>query len=126
MTQSSRYILILAGFILFLVAAPVIIMYVRGFTYDFKNNKFVSTGILAVRSDPKSANVYLDGKLKRKNSADLKFLAPREYDLELQKDGYLTWSKRLQVRPGQVTWAGPVGSKIFLFHSNPENRNLAQ
>ncbi len=120
MTKKFRYILITAGFAVFLILAPLFTLYVRGVVYDFKKNSFVKTGILAIKTEPKEINIFLDGKLKKKKSGNIKFLKPKEYQIELKKEGYFDWSKKLIIEPGQVTWAGNSFQKLYLLKKNSE------
>jgi len=124
MTKKSRYILIIIGFAVFLISAPLIILYVRGVAYDFSKNSFIKTGILAVKTEPKNVNIFLDGKLKQKNSGNIRFLKPKEYQIELKKDGYFNWSKRLPIEPGQVTWVGNSFQKLYLLKNNHEAETI--
>jgi hypothetical protein len=126
MNKKIRYSLIAAGFIVFFILAPLIVMYVRGLTFDFAQKKFVQTGILAIRSEPKDAQVFLDGKLVLKSAGDLKFLLPKEYTLALRKNGFFDWGKRLEVVENQVTWASPPFGKIFLFLNPPKISTLSE
>lgn len=105
---------------MFFILAPLMVMYVRGLTFDFTQKKFVQTGILAVRTEPPDTEVWLDGKLWRKTSGDIRFLLPREYNLSLRKNGYFEWSKRLAIKQDRVTWAGPLSGKIFLLLNPPK------
>lgn len=126
MTKKSRYLLLLAGFITFLILAPIIVLYVRGITYDFSKKTFVTTGILAVRSAPKDAQIFLNQKLKRKSAGDIKFLIPGEYQVTLKKEGYHDWNKRLAINSGQVTWASPAFNNINLLYKTPLLQNQIQ
>ncbi len=110
----------------FLIVAPVIVMYVRGITYDFNKKTFISTGIFAIRTDPQDAKIFIDKKISRKKSGDIKFLIPGEYAINIQKDGYFPWNKRLNIEPGQVTWVTPYGGKTYLLKQASEKKNLAQ
>lgn len=124
MTKKSRYAILAVGFIFFLIAAPVIVLYVRGVSYDFKNKTFVKTGILGVRSVPDDAEIFLNGRLKRNSAGDVKFLLPGEYQVSLKKSGFSEWSKRLNVTAGQVAWASPAFSSIYLFFQDPPVQDL--
>src|SRR6185436_4945171 len=105
MTQKSRYLLLLLGFVVFAILAPLTVLYVRGISFNFKTGKFLPTGMLAIRSDPGTVDVFLNGKLIRKKAGDFPFLTPGDYHIELKKEGYSSWSKHLGVLPGQVSWA---------------------
>lgn len=115
MTRRTRYLLIAMCFLIFLILAPLMVMYVRGIHYDFQNRRFVSTGILTMRTDPKSVDIFLDDQLARTKDGDIKFLEPGEYAVSIKKDGYFDWSKRLTVKENQVTWASPVPNTLHLF-----------
>jgi hypothetical protein len=119
MTKKSRYLLILVGFIFFLILAPLIVLYVRGISYDFASRDFIHTGILAVRTEPKDVDIYLDGKLKRSGSGDISFLKKDQYQITLKSKNYQDWNKRLSISAGQVTWANQQNNYIYLFYSNP-------
>lgn len=124
MNKKLRYSLIGSGFIIFLVLAPLLVFYVKGLNYDFQNGHFVQTGIIAIKADPKDAAVFLDGNKVSDSIKDLQFLEPKAYDLQLEKNGYFSWKKRLEVNEGQVTWASPASGKIFLFYSAPQTSAL--
>ncbi len=122
MTKKIRYLILALGFVVFIILAPVIVLYVRGMVYDFKTHSFVSTGILAIRTDPKNADIYLNGKLKSKTSGDIKFLLPGEYEVTFKKQGYNDWTKRLVIQQSQVTWASPYLNKTYLLLKNPGSK----
>ncbi len=117
--------MIVIGFVIFLILAPLIVLYVRGITYDFSSGQFVQTGILAVHTNPASAGISLNGKLASKTSADIKFLPPKEYDITVNQPGYRPWEKRLRVTEGKVTWASPPSGYIYLFLASPASMTLA-
>lgn len=117
--------MLLLGFVVFLILAPAIVLYVRGITYDFSKKTFVTTGILAIRSEPKDAGIYLNNKLRKASSGDIKFVVPGEYEVSVKKDGYFTWSKRLIIESGQVAWGSPAFNKIFLLLKNPPAKTFA-
>ncbi len=114
MNRKIRYSILAAGAAAFVVLAPIIILYVRGISFNFKTRQFTATGILALRSEPKEAKVFLDNKLTREDVSDIKFLLPGEYEVALKKPGYYDWSKRLKIEAGQVTWGNPINGKIYL------------
>jgi hypothetical protein len=116
MTRRSRYIILLIGFIAFLIGAPLIVLYIRGMSFDPETGKLVNTGILAVRSEPKDSAIYLDGDLKEEEEADIKFLRPKEYELVLRKPDYFDWRKRVSIKANEVTWAQGSTDKIHLLY----------
>ncbi|HVY67456.1 MAG TPA: PEGA domain-containing protein [Patescibacteria group bacterium] len=125
MSKTIRYSLIALGFLIFLIGAPLIVLYVRGITYDFKEHEFVQTGILGVRVNPNDAEVYLNGRLLRRGSGDVDFLPPAEYQVTLKKPGYFDWGKRLAVAPGQVTWANPENQDVHMLLAGQAAKELS-
>ena len=87
--------------------------YARGYRLDFETFKFQPNGILVLKSEPDGASVYLNGELKGATNANLS-IAPGTYDLEIKKDGYLSWYKRVVIEEEIVTQA-----TISLFKSVP-------
>jgi len=87
--------------------------YARGYKFDFKALKFQPNGILVIKSEPDGASVYIDGNLKTATNATLS-LSPGVYDVEVKKDGYFSWYKRLTIDKEIVTQAS-----ISLFRNVP-------
>lgn len=124
MKKRTRYLLLVFGFILFLIIAPIIVLYVGGFSYDSSNNRYVRTGILVVSTEPENAEVFLDGELKDTSPSRFKFLKPGSYNITIKKDGYHTWSKKLEVQSNKVTWAAIGIDHIFLLKESPEIKTI--
>lgn len=124
MTKKTRTILFFTFAALFVLAAPTVLFYSQGYRFDFETKKVVQTGGLYFKVAPRSAQVYLNGKLKGTtslftNSALVENLLPKTYYAEIKKDGYRSWQKTLEVKESQVTEA----KNILLF---PENINFAK
>lgn len=87
--------------------------YARGYKFNFKTFEFQPNGILVIKSEPDGASVYINGELKTATNANIS-IAPGIYDIEVKKDGYLTWYKRLTIEKEIVTQA-----TISLFKNAP-------
>lgn len=87
--------------------------YARGYKFNFKTLKFQPNGILVLKSEPDGASVYINGELETATNANIS-IAPGVYDIEVKKDGYLTWYKRLTIEKEVVTQA-----TISLFKNAP-------
>lgn len=74
----------------------------RGYRFDLETYRFSANGILVIKSEPDGASIYVDGDLKGATNSNLK-LAPGSYDVEIKKEGYLTWSKRLTIKKEEVS-----------------------
>src|SRR3989344_5070268 len=120
MTLTKRYALVTLGIIIFLVAAPVFILGIRGYIYDFENKRLVKTAILVIKTEPKGAEIAINGpkQVSKKSNTTLRFLPGGDYDISIVKDNFHSWQKRLVVRGGVVTWAADL-DKIYLLPKNP-------
>lgn len=78
--------------------------YARGYRFNIKTFEFTPNGILVIKSEPDGASVYINGELKTATNATIS-LPPGSYDIEVKKDGFMTWSKRIQIEKEIVTQA---------------------
>lgn len=107
MTLRSRIILILCGITAFLIVAPAAILLARGYSFDLKAFRLIGTGIITIKTDPKGADIYLDGKKNKTTPAVLRLLLPKEYEVRLAKIGYRDWHKKITVHERMVTSISP-------------------
>ncbi len=113
MDKTTRYLILLFIFIIFLALAPLIVLYVSGKGLSFNDNP-AGTGILDVQTNPSGAKVYLDGKTFDNSPTTIRFIKQGTYDIEIKKDGYHSWRKRLFIEAGKVTYAGTLDDTIKL------------
>lgn len=112
MTKIRIFVFLLT--ILIVGAAGIFVSYyARGYRFDFKSGKFQPNGILVIQSEPTGASVYIDGDLKAATNANIS-LSPGTYDVEVRKDGYFTWYKRMVIQKEIVTQA-----TVSLFKNAP-------
>lgn len=117
MTRRIRRLLLYSAILFFIVATPSILFYAWGYSFDWQNKKPVLTGGLYLKSFPKKAEVYLNDKLKKKETpAFIKRLLPKEYQVKITKQGFHPWQKKLRVESKLVTEA----RNILLIPLNPE------
>lgn len=115
MTLTHRRLLYLVFFLIFFASAPIVIKLAEGYKFDWHNFGWQKAGVLFLESKPASAAIYLDGeKTDYQTTARLKTLLPGEYQVEIKKDGYLSWSKKLKINAGETTFA----QYIRLFKEN--------
>lgn len=74
----------------------------RGYQFDSVTYKFLANGILVGKSDPDGASIYVDGNLRGATNTNLK-LAPKSYEIEIKKNGYISWKKKLTIKKEEVT-----------------------
>ncbi len=91
--------------ILFIILAPSVILWALGYRIDFKNYKVAQTGILYIKTDQSSFDVFLDGQktFSNKKTITIKSLLPKDYSVKIEKQGYYTWSKDITIDPQKIT-----------------------
>lgn len=80
------------------------IKFAKGYRPDFKSKEIKGTGLLVVNSLPQGAQVFLNSKLTTATDDTLNLL-PGEYLIEIKKDGYIPWQKKLTIEAEVVTQA---------------------
>src|SRR3989338_1924050 len=110
MTKRSRTILFLFLGAVFLAGTPAIIFYSQGYRFDWQERWFSQVGAFYLNINPAQAEVFVNdqsiGRTTRILGTTLaeNFL-PNTYLIRVEKEGYHSWEKRLQVFPRQVTEA---------------------
>lgn len=91
----------------------VVSLYARGFRFDSRAFRFVSNGIMVIKSVPDGAQIFVNGELSGATDTTTP-LTPGDYDISLRKDGYMTWNKRVSIDKEVVTEVD-----AYLFRSVP-------
>ena len=95
--------------IIFLIFAPVIILYSMGWRYDFAGRTVVHTGVVTVSTQPERATVSIDGAMAAgKTPTVIKNVLPGRHKIEIQRDNYFSWYKWLQVDAAFATLVNDV------------------
>lgn len=103
----------------FLVSAPIVVLYTAGYRYHFGSGKIVQTGLLSVSSIPRGADIVVDGVLmSEKTPAAIDNIIPGMHEVRIEKSGYTTWQKTLDVYSKQTTFA----REVVLFLDAPPER----
>ena len=117
MRLKTRFSLIGVGIVLFLIATPLLVLYARGFKFDFNTRQIVKTGALVVKTEPTKADVFLnDKKQADPTPSTIRFLLPGDYTVRVEKSDYQPWTKRFSLRSQLVTWAAADRDTITLFY----------
>lgn len=103
MTFRFRISLLITGFLVFILVGPAIVLFARGYSYDFENHRFLKTGALVIRTEPRGADVYLEGKLIGSAPLTKRLLLPDEYYVEVKKTEFRPWQKHVAISPQGVT-----------------------
>jgi PEGA domain len=123
MAYKTRIGILIGAILVFLILAPIVVLYTAGYRYNTKKMRVEKVGIIFVRSRPSGANIYLNGKKRTETTpARLRDLLPGDYDVKISKNGYSDWEKTLPVGSELTTFA----ESIALFkNSVPEEINSA-
>jgi len=89
-----RNSIVIVFFTLILIAT---IAYARGYRIDVQRGTMTSTGIMAISSNPQTAQVYVNGILK--GVTDLHLTLPSgKYTVEVKKEGYSSWKREFVLK----------------------------
>lgn len=112
--MSKRFLFTLI-FIGILAAAAITAAFVaKGYRFSPQSGGLTGTGILSVTSIPDQASVYLDDHLTTATNTNINSLIPKSYAVQITKEGFIPWEKKIDVREGLVTEI-----KATLFRSIP-------
>lgn len=111
MTLNVRRLIYIIFILIFLLAAPVILLYTAGYNYNFKRGNFLKTGVLMVDAKPTDAHFKIDNRLYNDSlPARISNLKPKDYNIEVERAGYWPWKKTLSLGSGETVFA----TNIFL------------
>jgi len=104
---------------IFVGVAVLLIASAKGFKLEQKGFNFglKKTGTLIITSQPAGAKIYINGKLSKKNTGSNLFstkinnLFKGKHNLRIEKEGYIPWSKEIEIEEEAVTWANYI--KLF-------------
>jgi Tol biopolymer transport system component len=85
------------------VATVVAIFFGKGYQININGRVVDKTGMLVVKSQPDGGKIFLDGEWKSATPNTFSNLRPKTYLLRVEKQGYGTWEKQVNVYPELVT-----------------------
>lgn len=103
MDKRIRTTLLFLALLLFIVAAPIVVLYAIGYRFVATGNPTVPVGVLFVESAPRGARMYVDGKLEGTTPQAVTSLPEGQVHVRLEKDGYDSWEKTVDVHPTKTT-----------------------
>ncbi len=121
MTRRTKRTFFLTLTVFFLITSFSAISYSLGWRFDWNTKKITQPGLFYFKVLPKSAQIYLNDKLKKKTdfffgSALIDNLLPKKYRVEIKKEGFYSWEKTLEIKERQATEA----KNIVLIPKNPK------
>lgn len=115
---NKRFLYTMLSAVAILIGTAIAIQYAKG-NFRFTDKGFVQgTGLLSANSFPTAAEVIIDGKLITATD-DTMYLEPGEYEIEIVKDGYNSWKKRVRIEKELV-----VQTNATLFPKAPSLTTL--
>src|SRR6056297_945502 len=125
MSAKTRFTLFIICFLIFIIGAPSVILYSRGYRFDIENRELTKTGGFFIEVEPTRTDIYLDGKREKRTdlffgSSFIKNLIPKKYNIKLVKEGYHAWKKNLEIKEQTVTEV----TNVSLIPKNPEQEKI--
>lgn len=103
----KKQILITLFILLFLgIGTTIAILYGKGYRFDFTGSKSIlkGTGLLVATSTPDGASVFVNDHLTTATNNTIN-LAPGDYAIRIEKEGYFPWKKTIHVQEEIVSKA---------------------
>jgi len=128
MRTHKKGLIVITIILTFLIVAPAVIGIGSGLRVDWKNKRLVKTGAIFLEINRQNALVFLNGELKTK-SFTLPFISrkliqnliPKDYKVEVMKEGFQPWTKNVIVEEGKTTEL----KAVLLFPTRPQIETLA-
>ncbi|MBI4309098.1 MAG: PEGA domain-containing protein [Candidatus Omnitrophica bacterium] len=90
--------------LVYLIICPVIILRMLGFVMDPRTRHWVKTGIIYVSSNPPGAAITINGRRAQETTPTIiRDLAPGQYTLRMELDGYGSWENQVPVVDKKAT-----------------------
>src|SRR6185295_4991598 len=108
----TRRVIAFVFALLFVVAAPLLLLYAIGYRYSSKTHSFIKTGTFVISTIPEGADIYLnDQKYSSATPSTITSVPPATYELKLEKNGYYPWAKKFILEPDRAIFAS--GIRLF-------------
>lgn len=97
---------------IFLISAPLVVLYTAGYRFNRTNNTVSQTGTLSLASTPRGATSYVNGvDIQDATPAVLQRLSPGTRNVKLSKEGYYNWERTVDVQSGATAY---VTAPLFI------------
>ncbi len=119
--QKIRVVLFCLSVVVFFTGLPFILFNALGYKFNPRTLRFTKAGLVALRTQPAGASIYLDRKLlKDKTPVTIAELLPGRYHLRVVLEDYYPWAAEVNVAAGKVVRF----EKIILFSTRPDIEKL--
>lgn len=100
---------------IFLISAPLVVLYTAGYRFNRTTSTVSQTGTLSLASTPRGATSYVNGiDIQDATPAVLQRLSPGTRKVRLARAGYHEWERTVQVQSGSTAY---VTAPLFLQQS---------
>ncbi len=121
MKLRTRRLIYLLFSSIFLITAPLVVLYTTGYRWNHYKNKVDKIGNLVIRTSPKKVLISLnDSQIEKTTPWRFNNLLPNKYNIKISKPGFSTWEKNLTVNSGETNFA----EHIYLFKLNSTSTPL--
>lgn len=101
---NARRLLAAAFILIFLIGAPLLVLYAAGFRWNFKKWAWQKTGSIYIEIEPKDADIILNGKkINAKIPSVINALSPNAYTIKIEKENYVSWERTIEVLPEKTS-----------------------
>lgn len=140
MRATTRTLLFVSIILLFVVIAPLLVLYAKGYSFEAATREVVKTGMILLDTNVSKATVTVnDADPSVENDPILiRSLVPGTYHVRLEREGYLPWESDLTVVEERVTRVDdlvlvleepetqqPIADSIGRFAVSPNSRFIA-
>lgn len=85
-----------------IISTYFVIKFAKGYRPDFSSRTFLPSGLLVATSIPDGGQIFIDGKLTSATNTTIS-LSPDTYEVEIKKDGFSSWKKKIKIEKELVT-----------------------
>ena len=116
MNIKIRAVLFSITLIFVATVGPALVLYAQGYRYNFAKHRIEQTGVMFIKSYPRSSSITINDQLSdKKTPTEIPNLLPASYRISITKPGYTTWQKELSIEPKKTTFL----EDVTLFKSEP-------
>lgn len=90
--------------LLTVLATYILVSTARGFELFNRNGEIIQNGLLFINSRPTDAEIYVNGTRESTTTNTKLSLPDNTYDIQLKKQGFRDWSKKVSVIGGSVNF----------------------
>lgn len=105
LSRSARLTIMLTLFGIFLLATPLVILYARGYTYDFATHSVFHGGAISIETEPSDAQVFVNNILMKQTSpVEISHVLPGNYTIRIEGKNSIPWQKDINIRSNETLY----------------------